>query len=68
MYIVAIAWLFVVILLAITQDSIVAGLLNLFFWGLVPLGLLLWIVGTPARHRRPAQTTEADGKNDAEPT
>lgn len=54
MYIVAIAWLFTSILLAISQPSLVAGLLTFCFWGLFPLALLLWLIGTPARMRSKA--------------
>ncbi len=52
MYIVAIAWLFTASLIAISQASLIAGLLSFFFWGIVPLSLLLWLIGTPARMRR----------------
>ena len=52
MYIVAIAWLYVAILMSITETSVTAGVLTLVFYGLLPLGLLLWLVGTPVRRRR----------------
>ncbi len=50
MYIIVIAWLYVVILMAATQESIAAGLLTFTFYGLIPCALLLWILG--AKHRR----------------
>ena len=50
MYIIVIAWLYVVILMAATEKSIAAGLLTFTFYGLVPCALLLWILGT--KHRR----------------
>jgi len=66
MYIVAIAWLFVVLILSISQNSILAGVLTLLFWGVIPLGLLLWIVGTPARRLRKAREDAAQAsENDA---
>ncbi|MBK7686808.1 MAG: hypothetical protein KA388_03985 [Rhodocyclaceae bacterium] len=49
MYIVAIAWAYVTILMAATEANLVAGLLTLFFYGILPLGLLLWIFGSPKR-------------------
>lgn len=52
MYIVAIAWLYVAVLMSVTENSVTAGVLTLVFYGLLPLGLLLWLVGTPARRRR----------------
>lgn len=54
MYIVAIAWLFTALLLSIGQPSLIAALLTLLFWGILPLCLLLWLIGTPARLRRKA--------------
>jgi hypothetical protein len=51
MYIVVIAWLFVILMMAITADNITAGVLTLFFYGLAPCALLLWLVGTPRRRR-----------------
>ncbi len=50
MYIIVIAWLYVVILMAATEKSITAGLLTFIFYGLLPCALLLWILG--AKHRR----------------
>jgi len=55
MYIVAIGWLFVVLMVALTETSVTAGLLSFFFYGLAPLALFLWLVGTPARRRRLAR-------------
>jgi biotin transporter BioY len=54
MYIVAIGWLWVVLMMAITETSVTAGFLTFFFYGLAPLALFLWLVGTPARRRRSA--------------
>lgn len=52
MYIIAIAWLYVVLMMSLTETSFVAGLMTLCFYGLAPLTLLLWLLGTPARRRR----------------
>ena len=52
MYIVAIGWLYVVLMMALTETSITAGILTFLFYGLAPLALFLWLVGTPARRRR----------------
>lgn len=54
MYIVAIAWIFVTLLMALTEPSVVAGILSFGFYGLLPLGLFLWLVGTPQRRRNQA--------------
>jgi hypothetical protein len=50
MYIIAIAWIYVVTLMAATEKSVAAGILTFLFYGLVPCALLLWILGV--NHRR----------------
>jgi biotin transporter BioY len=50
MYIIAIAWLYVVTLMAATEKTVAAGLLTFIFYGLLPCALLLWILGV--KHRR----------------
>jgi len=52
MYIVAIGWLYVALMMAITEHNIVAGVATFVFYGLGPVALLLYILGTPARRRR----------------
>ena len=58
MYIIAIAWLYVTFLMAVTEPSITAGILTFFFYGLMPCGLLIWILGTPQRKRKKALLEE----------
>ncbi|MQY50315.1 hypothetical protein HCX48_01065 [Rhodocyclus tenuis] len=52
MYIVAIAWLYVTVLMALTEHSVVAGVLTFVFYGLLPTALLIFITGGPTRRRR----------------
>lgn len=54
MYIIAIAWLYVTVLMAATQPTLLDGLATFVFLGLAPLALMLWILGSPARRRRSA--------------
>jgi hypothetical protein len=54
MYIVAIAWLFVTVLMALTERSVIAGLLTFLLYGLAPLFLFWWVVGAPKRRARNA--------------
>lgn len=58
MYIIAIAWLYVTFLMAATEASITAGILTFSFYGLMPCGLLMWILGTPQRKRKKALLEE----------
>ncbi|MCM8596841.1 hypothetical protein [Accumulibacter sp.] len=60
MYIVAIAWLYVTILMALTESNVFAGVLTFLFYGLAPTSLLLWLFGGPVRRRR-ATRMAADG-------
>lgn len=50
MYIIAIAWLYVTLLMAAAETSITAGVLTFTFYGLIPCSLLLWILGVKHRH------------------
>ncbi|MBT0963651.1 hypothetical protein [Denitromonas iodatirespirans] len=52
MYIIAIAWLYVALLAAITDTTVVGGVLTFVFLGLLPMSLFLWLFGTPARRRK----------------
>ena len=60
MYIVAIAWVYVALMMAITEQSVIAGVMTFLFYGLAPLALFLWIFGTPARRRAAARRPEND--------
>ncbi|HYF60026.1 MAG TPA: hypothetical protein VEA81_13830 [Burkholderiaceae bacterium] len=60
MYIVAIAWLYVVLMMSVTESSVVAGIATFAFYGLAPLALFLWLVGTPQRRRNRRSVDEPD--------
>lgn len=52
MLIIAIAWLYVVVLMAATQPTWLAAIATLMFYGLLPLSIVLYLINTPARRRR----------------
>jgi hypothetical protein len=52
MLIVAIAWIYVVGLMALTEPSIVAGIVTFLFYCVLPLGTLVYIAGTGKRKAR----------------
>jgi biotin transporter BioY len=52
MYIIAIGWLYVVLMMAITAKSFFTGFMTFLWLGVLPLALFLWVVGTPARKRK----------------
>lgn len=51
MYVVAIAWLYVIIIMAATEPSITGAVMTFIWYGVFPLALFLWLVGTPQRRR-----------------
>ena len=59
MHIVAIAWLYVTLMMAITEKTFTAGALTFVFYGLAPAALLLWLAGT-SRRRRAARRRPID--------
>lgn len=54
MYIVAIGWLYVTLLIAVNEPSVVAGIISFLFYGLMPCSLLLWLGGSKVRRQRRA--------------
>jgi biotin transporter BioY len=60
MYIIAIGWLYVTVLMALTETSVVAGVLSFVFYGLAPTALLLWLFARPARRKNSAMKTPPD--------
>ena len=54
MHLVAIAWIYVVLMMAVTealssQGTVLGALFTVLLYGLLPLGIVLYILGTPAR-------------------
>lgn len=52
MYIVAIGWMYVVTLMAATENNIAAGLATFLFYGVLPCSVLVYIMGTKNRRLR----------------
>lgn len=67
LHIVALAWTFVVLMVAVAealspQGTVLGALLTVVGWGVVPLAIVLYILGTPARRAsRRAAEAEASG-------
>jgi hypothetical protein len=62
LHMVAIGWLWVMLMVSITEKSLVAGVLTFVCYGLLPCGLLFYVLGAPARRRR-ALTGQAGAAN-----
>ena len=62
MYIVAIAWLYVVVLMAATESSVLAGISTLVFYGLLPCAIVMYLLMAPtrAKRRKAAELLERD--------
>ena len=67
MYIVVIAWAYVVLLMAATEASLTAAILTILFYGLLPCSLLLWIMGLGRRRRSAQRLLYQPDRTDAEP-
>jgi hypothetical protein len=52
MYIVAIGWAYVILMMAITASSIGKALAILIFLGVLPLALFVYVFGGPQRRQR----------------
>jgi hypothetical protein len=52
MLIVAIAWIYVVGLMAITEPTVVAGIMTFLLYCVLPLGTLIYLSGTRKRKAR----------------
>lgn len=62
MYIVAIAWMYVVMMVSFLQPTLFRGLVTFFGAGLLPLALLLFLVGTPQRRRNKQHLVEQENE------
>ncbi|AVP57843.1 hypothetical protein [Pulveribacter suum] len=56
MYLVAIAWLYVTLMMAVAEataptGSVLGALITFALYGLLPLSIVLYILGTPGRKR-----------------
>lgn len=60
MYIVAIGWMYVVVLMAATEHSFAAGLATFLFYGLLPCSVLMYLLGTKSRRARKRAMEEAE--------
>jgi bacteriorhodopsin len=55
MYIVVIAWIYVVLMMSITERSVTASIMTFVLYGALPVAIIVYVMGTPHRKRRRAQ-------------
>jgi hypothetical protein len=71
MYLVAIGWMFVVVTMAAAEamspiGTVLGAFVTLVLYGLLPLGIVLYVMGTPAR-RRARLAAERQAESSVEP-
>ena len=64
LYIVAIGWMFVVVLMSVVEatgpnGSVLGAIFTFLLYGVIPLGLVLYLLGTPLRAKQ-RQAQESD--------
>lgn len=69
MYLVAIAWLYVAVMMAIaeathSQGSLLGAVITLLLYGVLPLSLVLYVMGTPLRRRQRLQQDLQQSRGD----
>ena len=69
MYLVVIAWMYVVLLMALAeafspQGTVIGALLTLLLYGALPLGIVVYILATPSR-KRALRAAQADAAADS---
>lgn len=74
MYLVAIAWIYVVLMMSLAeafspQGSVLGAVFTFLLYGLLPLAIVLYILGTPVRKRarRAAEAAELEAARSAAP-
>lgn len=76
MYLVAIGWLYVALMMAVAEiahpnGSVLGGIVTFLFYGVLPTALVLYLMGTPLRRkalRREEQAQAALSRSAAPPT
>lgn len=67
MWIVALAWIYVVGLMALTEPSVVAGIMTFLAYCLLPLSILFYITGSKRRQARKQRAASSASSASADP-
>lgn len=59
----AIAWIYVVGLMALTEPSVVAGLMTFLLYCVLPLSILFYLTGSGRRKRKAARLAAATAED-----
>ena len=71
MYLIVIAWLYVTLLMGLaeafsTQGSVMGAIITFLLYGVLPMSLLVYIMGTPLRRKARLQASEQAPKQPAD--
>lgn len=66
MYIVAIGWAYVIVMMAITSSSVGKALAILIFLGVIPIALFVYVFGRPRRRSVAVSERVADERDAAD--
>ena len=72
MYLVAIAWIYVVLMMAVAeatspQGTVLGAFFTLMLYGALPLSIVMYLLRTPHRRRMRRAREEAETKKEDEP-
>jgi hypothetical protein len=67
MWIVAIGWVYVVALMAVTEPTVFAGIMTFFGYCVLPVSLLFYLTGGKRRRARRASAEADAGTDNATP-
>ena len=73
MYLIVIAWTYVTLMMAVAeatspQGTVLGALITFALYGMLPMGILVYILGTPARKRKIKARAAAEQAADAKRT
>lgn len=65
MHIVAVAWIYVVLMMAVaeaqsSQGTVLGAVFTFLLYGVLPLSIVLYVLGTPGRRRARAAREQAE--------
>ncbi len=60
MHIAAIAWVYVVLMMSITEHTVVAGIMTFLTYCVLPLAIFLYLVRSPQRKKRRQAKLQAE--------
>lgn len=59
--IIAIAWIYVVLMMSLAEHSVIAGIMTFLGYCVLPLTIVLYLLATPQRRRRKGMPTGVTG-------